>query len=321
MVTIALVLTAHLAAQAYAGPRFQRKHPGAAPRAAPARVDADAKGARKTSRQPRRIEVSRFAGDTVHATVWYETDVIGRSMRLHPRDLVGMTWTGEACAAEACEAVTYHIAEVAQDTTSSTMPQHGDNGDVWLYRVEYALASAPDQRHDLCGEDTPEVPMGIFVDGHWTEDGAWHPGGWTYSCPSGVISKCVRAWGYKPWKRLPSPVCGEVDLQPLHQACIRAARADYCGDGRSHTEDGTLIDMFDACGLNVREDLPGFAEESAFDEHGALWVTLPRWPTATPGETGWRFPGCERPRQAPRPSAPALVHVWSDPSKGRPNID
>lgn len=303
MMSVVAVVVARLATEASAETLFQ---------------EARRPGTGETSSQPLRIEVSHFAGDTVHGTVWDKAGAKGRSMRLHARELVGMQWTEEACDAARCETITFRIAAAAQDTAVNTMPQHGSNGDVWLHRVEYAPASAPDQWLDVCGEGDPDATMGLFVDGYWSDDGVWHAGGWTYACPSGVIAKCVRSWGYKPWKTLPSPTCGEVSLQPLHQACTRAARADYCGDGSSHTRDGTLVDMFDACGLNVREDAPGFHEESAFDEGGALSVSIPRWPTATATETGWRFATCERPRQARQGGTPALIYVWSDPTKGRP---
>jgi hypothetical protein len=266
--------------------------------------------------QPVHIEITHFAGDTVHATVRDGTGK-ARAMRLHPRDLAGITWTASACDGGRCETVTHRITEVAADTSTSTMPLHGDNGDVWLYRVEYSLASAPGQWHGACQDDAGNA-MGIFVNGQWSQDGTWQPGGWTFSCPSGVVSKCVRSWGYKPWKTLHAPAHGDVDLQPLHQACVRAARADYCGDGTSYTRDGTLVDMFDVYGFNVPEYVSGFEEESTFDEHGALSVSFPRWPAGTPTTAGWRLGSCERPRQAaPQRRATALIHVWSDPRKGQ----
>ena len=66
----------------------------------------------------------------------------------------------------------------------------------------------------LSGVVTVMAISGIFVNGQWSQDGAWQPGGWTFSCPSGVVSKCVRSWGYKPWKALHAPAHGDVDLQP-----------------------------------------------------------------------------------------------------------
>lgn len=268
--------------------------------------------------QPVYLDIISFAGDTIHALMRTETAGPGRPVRLHPRDLVGHTWTAQECHGGRCQTVTQRITAVVSDTGTNTMPQQGDNSDIWLYRVEYALPAAPGEWHNACAGNSPD--MGIFVNGRWSADGTWHPGGWTFSCPSGVIAKCVRGWGYKPWKTLHSPVCGDVDLQPLHQACTRAARADYCGDGTSYTREHTLIDMFDTCGLNVREHAPERREESAFDEHGALWVSTPRWPTATATDSGWRFDGCEQPRHAPERAASALIHVWSDPSKGRAEL-
>lgn len=268
---------------------------------------------------PGRIEVTSFAGDTVHALVWDRPGGQGRAVRLHPRDLVGFTWTVDACDAGRCETMVHRIAAVAPDTSRNTMPRHGDNDDVWLFRLDYASASAPDQWYAVCDANASGSDMGIFVDGRWSGDGDWLAGGWTFSCLDGVIAKCVRSWGYKPWKRLRSPVHGDVDLQPLHQACTRAARADYCGDGTSHTRENTLVDMFDVYGFNVREGAPGFQQESSFDQHGALSVSIPRYLTATPTEAGWRFATCERPRQAPAGAGAPLIHVWSDPLRDQRN--
>ena len=36
-----------------------------------------------------------------------------------------------------------------------------------------------------------------------------------------------------------------MSLASYHQACTRMARADYCGDGTSHTQDGTWIEYYD----------------------------------------------------------------------------
>ena len=34
-------------------------------------------------------------------------------------------------------------------------------------------------------------------------------------------------------------------LAPYYDACLIAARADYCQDDQSFTRDGTLVDLFD----------------------------------------------------------------------------
>jgi ADYC domain len=62
----------------------------------------------------------------------------------------------------------------------------------------------------------------------------------TFGCTTGVVAKCYR-WGYRPW------VTGYGDLTSLHQICTRVARADYCGNGVSHTRNGTLINVWGCC--------------------------------------------------------------------------
>nr|WP_128797593.1 ADYC domain-containing protein [Corallococcus coralloides] len=52
----------------------------------------------------------------------------------------------------------------------------------------------------------------------------------------GVIAKCVD-WGYPPW----ATEYPESQALAYHQLCTRMARADYCGEGRSNTLDGTPI--------------------------------------------------------------------------------
>ena len=45
----------------------------------------------------------------------------------------------------------------------------------------------------------------------------------------GAIAKCIM-WGYPPWDRLKN-----------HRVCVRMATADYCGEGKVNTLDGTSI--------------------------------------------------------------------------------
>lgn len=81
-------------------------------------------------------------------------------------------------------------------------------------------------------------------------------------------------------------------LRELHQACVRAARADYCGDGRSYTADGTLIDLWDAYGLvsktSEQQSDPGFSAEAAFGTAGAGCIEKARYAE--------RRPSCGPPR-------------------------
>jgi hypothetical protein len=268
-----------------------------------------------------RIDVLSFRGDRVAVRVHGPIGTEVRETEIHPTALVGATWSAESCDEEGeCQEITYRIAGVLRDDSTNTMLEHAGNSDVWLYDVEYAeLASpAPADWRSVCDGD-PGQTAGIFVDGLWHEDGAHDEEGYTFSCLDGVIAKCVRGWGYKPWKTLSSEEHGDVSLAALHQMCTRAARADYCGDGNAHTRDGTMIDIFDGYGFNVRNESLPFTAESGFDQDLARWVERPRWPTGEPTDDGWRFPTCERPASDPSfGDEPAWLEVWSDPLLGHP---
>lgn len=249
-----------------------------------------------------RIEIMEFSGDVVHAHKLDDASDSGMSLRLEPTELVGMQWTESRCEEDTCRRVAFRVAAAAPDDTENTMPAHGSNRDTWLYRVEYAEISEPgeDGWNNACSDEPGSDDMGLFVDGRWSADGAWHAGGYTFSCPRGAVAKCTRSWGYKPWKTLASPEHGPVPLQALHAACTRAARADYCGDGVSHTREGFLIGMSDRYGFNPYALRRGDVE-ATFDESGAVRVH------------DWRLPDLAPACHAERTAAAAtdgLIEVW-----------
>jgi hypothetical protein len=97
-----------------------------------------------------------------------------------------------------------------------------------------SLATIP-----LRGEwNTDEAALGTPQGGAWRDDGRI-----TFAARGFALAKCVEM-GYRPWG-LTSP--------DLHRACVRMLRADYCGDGRSWTSDGTLVNVYDASGVQARE--------------------------------------------------------------------
>jgi hypothetical protein len=94
----------------------------------------------------------------------------------------------------------------------------------------------------------------------------------TFACTNGVLAKCLRL-GYKPWQ--------QVNGQPLrdyHQACIRMLRADYCGNGIAHTQEGTPIDVYDR--LKIQEAIPNSSMvfEAAWSPEGAVLLNRTRYP-------------------------------------------
>ena len=100
-------------------------------------------------------------------------------------------------------------------------------------------------------------------------------GEFSVTCTSGAIGKCVRM-GYRYWRT-------DADGPPmweLHQACTRMLRADYCGDGSSHTRNGTLVNVYDRFGIQ-RPDSEPSREEATWDENGARCVQRTRVPEIT----------------------------------------
>lgn len=132
---------------------------------------------------------------------------------------------------------------------------------------------------------TPACPTGelaIAMPRVWEDNGAKTDAvdRFTLACSGSAVGKCV-VWGYRPWESIPSRDAGF--MEGLHQACVRMVRADYCGDGVSATEPGTLIEFIDNAGIaGGSGSLPGATIEAAWGPDGALCINHPRWPEDTP---------------------------------------
>jgi len=124
-----------------------------------------------------------------------------------------------------------------------------------------------------------QSPQVLAVRGVWDDSGARRKDydRFTFACETGVIGKCILA-GYKPWGKK-----GRYSLEDLHQACTRMMRADYCGDGRSHTRPGTTVEIQDDAGVLLATK--GLSERDAPFE--AVWTPNGAWCMASTrgGET------------------------------------
>jgi hypothetical protein len=110
-------------------------------------------------------------------------------------------------------------------------------------------------------------------------------GGFALTCTSGAEGKCILL-GYRPWES-----DGDVPMRDLHRACIHMIRADYGGDNRPTTRDGTTIDIYDRFGVQASEAMPGMAFEAAWGASGAVCVARPRIAqNITLQELGLRYP-------------------------------
>lgn len=119
-----------------------------------------------------------------------------------------------------------------------------ENCDLWLYEITFP--EWPDQEgqpRSICGKGEAALPFS----GMWNSLGRFVANNtkFTFACTTGVIAKCAR-WGYRPFGTAkPNQQSTAKLLQPYHQACLRAASADYCGERHSFTRDGTLVDVYD----------------------------------------------------------------------------
>ncbi|HEX7844064.1 MAG TPA: ADYC domain-containing protein [Kofleriaceae bacterium] len=164
------------------------------------------------------------------------------------------------------------------------------NCDLWTYDVRL-LDTLDSSGHpvSLCPGGQPAIALA----GTWDTTGQFTPSStqFTFACPGGTIAKCTR-WGYRPWDTATmSNGFSSWPLGPYHQACIRAATADYCADGTSFTLDGTLVDIYDyplpGQGIGFIERTRGgvvpsssataFVWESSFDDSGATLIERTRY--------------------------------------------
>ena len=123
------------------------------------------------------------------------------------------------------------------------------DGDVYFYAISaYDPISAT--WDSLCKDMYGDPIEAIAIANHWdpiTGDRIDDPTAVTLACRGAALAKCVE-WGYRPWAKAltcQNGNCSQVSLADHHQACTRMTRADYCGDGKSHTLNATPIDLFD----------------------------------------------------------------------------
>lgn len=161
--------------------------------------------------------------------------------------------------------VSLKIQDVERDPKDS-------EGEVYLYTVIYQNTPTS-QWQNICQPDRDNMAVAIPLSGQWDTRGNHIDNGRiTFACTNSALAKCVR-WGYKPWKT----VQGQ-SLRDYHQACTRMVRADYCGTGVAHTQDGNEIDIYDRLGIQKRTSNSGMEFEAAWNSDGAVAISRTRFP-------------------------------------------
>ncbi|QDF02101.1 ADYC domain-containing protein [Myxococcus xanthus] len=152
-------------------------------------------------------------------------------------------------------------------------PGTGADADVWAYQVSYYDA-ADALWKPACAAADGSALGAIPIAGRWDyRQGVPGGGGkvddaarFTFACEGAAIAKCVR-FGYRPW----GTTADGLSLAGHHQACTRMVRADFCGDGTSHTTDGQWVNLHD--GVDVQTDTEAWLHEAEWDADGARCFT------------------------------------------------
>jgi hypothetical protein len=195
--------------------------------------------------------------------------------------VVGSTWT----------------ANLSDGTTvalriDDAMQLGGPNTDMWSYLMS---VSADGTWRPLC-LDPANNP--IFAD---TMAGTWNlgvgvPGGGSYNaagagfsvaCHGSAIAKCVEL-GYKPWAGHDRELA----------SCVRALRADYCGDGTPYTVNGTIVNIYDGGGIQTDDAV--WDAEAEWTPEGATCVSRRKRTRfyQDAHETPWCFPQTLKPKKS-----------------------
>ncbi len=164
------------------------------------------------------------------------------------------------------------------------------SGEITLYSFSVADA-ATGGRRNLCEPDPDGerwgFPVTFGMDGAPLPDGAFG-----VVCTGGARAKCLR-FGYKPW----GPDVEGEPARTLYDTCVHMVRADYCGDGKGYTRNGTTIDLYDRFGIQKDEPEPGMSFEAGWGPQGAVCVSRTRIPEN--GTLDDLLAACPRLRQAP----------------------
>ncbi len=225
------------------------------------------------------------------------------SLKTSPSPLAGSTWPATFLHPDGTTLPgTIRIDSVRADATRAMHPLGGSgstcaldhtsgcghpggcrvNCDLWLYDLSLVDTGGVVLPFCAGGERAIAVAGTYAVTGERTAD----PDRFTFACTNGTIAKCTR-WGYRPSGNAALSNGAQAPLAGYHQACVRAAAADYCANGHSFTRNGTLVDVWDyelsepdAPGLIPRTrggavleaDATALVWESVFDPLGAVQI-------------------------------------------------
>ena len=140
--------------------------------------------------------------------------------------------------------------------------------------------------------------------GYWDASGKYirDPDTFSFACTRRSVANCLRR-GYLDDSANP-------DTPSIFEACIRMSRADYCGDGASHTKHGTFVMEWDNRNIAPKPSLiEPLTFEAAWNKDGMVCSARTRWndPAQVP------VPGCLRNKPRCDSAAEALLISPGEP--------
>jgi hypothetical protein len=176
--------------------------------------------------------------------------------------------------------------------------------DTYLYAVEL---KSPDTNAWIpaCAEGAPAIAMA----GYWNNSGARQSSSdkFTFACTNAALGKCYD-WGYVPWK--------DESRAKLHAACTRMAMADYPSNGTAYTENGTLVNVWDSAGIQMKGPAsasPGATFEAAWNAAGLVCIAHARVSTKSVPAGFCNVPKCDSDGALPPAAAGPFVFNSSLP--------
>jgi hypothetical protein len=151
-------------------------------------------------------------------------------------------------------------------------PTH--TGNTFLYTLEQNVDNTGSWQL-ACPVDLNGRRAAIPLDDIWDKNGTRNSSAplFTLGCTTGAIARCYRL-GYRPW------LTGLGNLKITHWTCTRIIRADYCGDGVSHTINGTQVNLWDNLTPPIQAHgmtPAGMTFEAAWGQNGAICFSHARW--------------------------------------------
>ena len=147
-----------------------------------------------------------------------------------------------------------------------TVVQSSVQSDVYFYRVENEVSN--DVYEPACLDGAGNPVEAIALRNSWDPDtGARIDQGdaITWACRGAALAKAVE-WGYRPWV--------SNAMKDAHEAAVRMIRADYFGDGLTHTTNGNAIDVSDKWGIQTSDTT--WPIEAKWGPDGAVCLNTPR---------------------------------------------